>query len=653
MEGYLQVFPKGYKSKPKNVWAVLDGQQLTYYDGLDMKEQKPMKVLAVLFMKGATVEKTTIKDIIRHGLTLKTGKITTLFDCGDARVCTTWFEPLRKSTRLHIDLEELRTKPARYRAILGFSATETLSKHQIARVYKKQCLKQHPDKGGDVNTFNKLKEAYDVLLSYQQIEDENNSTVPIQYEATIQKGGMGIGLGLKITEVSARQQVLIGEVMDNIILQGITEEADGAILPGDRIIGIDQDECSNWAGSRVRARLSNVRVPIGSSVLFTFERRIPKELLSGEDTSDISPLPTPFKTSHKQCDTKTEENTGQGSFTFPPSPPPSPSPPTQGQVKDKSVSNINNSHITEGANFVAETETDPALSQNPVPIVIPSVDSATEFTPVKSQETAAPALHRVFLDLNAEDVCSEQSNEVHSNHNQATDAQVYPLPPGQMGTETDTFVFNVQGEHPDSGNSHAPVCDTDNTMDEIQILREFLQPALDKKLLEMQYEVSDANKSLIAQAACIDKLSSEKAALQDTIGHVTQAIEEQSLHNASDSGSLHTAELIMQIEEGKRENCALWNQLNSCRYTLNVQACGSTLAVRNVTGVDNEQNQPVTNVSSVRNRADMPGSIAEADRRQRALYLQREQRAANIERMLHNALSYAVSPTSASSCQSR
>ena len=48
---------------------------------------------------------------------------------------------------------------------------QTLTTNMIAKTYKKLCLKAHPDKGGDVDAFNKINESYSLLLSIQE-EDE-------------------------------------------------------------------------------------------------------------------------------------------------------------------------------------------------------------------------------------------------------------------------------------------------------------------------------------------------------------------------------------------------------------------------------------------------------------------------------------------------
>jgi hypothetical protein len=65
---------------------------------------------------------------------------------------------------------------------------------------------------------------------------------------------------------------------------------------GDALVAIDEDDCSNWPLSRVRARLGNLRVPIGKEVHLTFERRIvdneDRESLTESVTSNPSPMKT-------------------------------------------------------------------------------------------------------------------------------------------------------------------------------------------------------------------------------------------------------------------------------------------------------------------------------------------------------------------------
>ena len=49
--------------------------------------------------------------------------------------------------------------------------------HILKKSYHKLALKHHPDKGGDPSGFKEIKEAYDFLIAFYNIKD--NDTVPI------------------------------------------------------------------------------------------------------------------------------------------------------------------------------------------------------------------------------------------------------------------------------------------------------------------------------------------------------------------------------------------------------------------------------------------------------------------------------------------
>jgi len=52
MEGYLYIKKLGYNK----VWAVLDGQRLSYYEDIDLKLQEPKGFKGVLLLKEAIVK---------------------------------------------------------------------------------------------------------------------------------------------------------------------------------------------------------------------------------------------------------------------------------------------------------------------------------------------------------------------------------------------------------------------------------------------------------------------------------------------------------------------------------------------------------------------------------------------------------------------
>jgi len=80
--------------------------------------------------------------------------------------------------------------------------------------------------------------------------------------------------------------VLVQSLQDNIILHGISPEGDGSIRAGDALVLIDNDDCSCWPLSRIRARLNNFRIPVGNTVRLTFERRVPLQQENNDDDGE-------------------------------------------------------------------------------------------------------------------------------------------------------------------------------------------------------------------------------------------------------------------------------------------------------------------------------------------------------------------------------
>ena len=181
---------KKLRTKFKNVWVLLDGQQLTYYEKFDLEDGVPAGLLGVLHLPGATISKLELNGV-KHGIYIKKekGKAGLYFDCKDASQCTSWYNALNRTLNAKEAEEAIREVPYKSREILGLDADVQLSKSLIARTYKKLCLKEHPDKGGDVEKFNQISDAYNSLMDLQTYQDERDSTVPVQYEATVRKGG--------------------------------------------------------------------------------------------------------------------------------------------------------------------------------------------------------------------------------------------------------------------------------------------------------------------------------------------------------------------------------------------------------------------------------------------------------------------------------
>jgi hypothetical protein len=297
MEGYLTLVTLKFTGiKLRSVWVVLDRQQLTWYDRLDLADQSPKKLKGVMFVRDAKFRKASEPNTA-HALIIECENVKTTFACPTADVQSTWYKVLSRAVRLHVEEATNDALPKQYRAQLGIGLEDKLSKALLARTYKRLCLQAHPDKGGNPEVFNKIKEAYNHLMTVQTYQDEMDSTEAEHYEVTLRKKDSKVGLGLSVSEDRLHNRMLVSKLNEDAEIVEISEEAEGEIRPGDRIIGIDNDDCSHWPVSRVIARLSLVRVPVGGTVVFTCERRVPKDSSDsdgdGTERYSISPEPSP------------------------------------------------------------------------------------------------------------------------------------------------------------------------------------------------------------------------------------------------------------------------------------------------------------------------------------------------------------------------
>ena len=268
MEGYVQY-------RREDAYAVLDGNQLMLYRAYSKKLGTPVDIRAVAHLRNGTVSKVVGRRGVKHGLDLVSERgVSTLIDLVDPNVCGSWYGACVKAKNLHLEQAAESSVPEKARAQLGFEPGAKLTKSAISRAYKKLSLKAHPDKGGNPDEFNKIATAYTTLLALQEVADEREETRVLDFEAIVVKQA-GVGIGINVVEDKLRKQVIVQSVNDDVLVTAITAEAEEGIRAGDALVSIDSDDCSLWPLSRIRTRLSNLRVPVGASVHFTFERRVP------------------------------------------------------------------------------------------------------------------------------------------------------------------------------------------------------------------------------------------------------------------------------------------------------------------------------------------------------------------------------------------
>ena len=310
MEGYLYL--KVGRSFV-HTYVVLEGQQLQYYDSVDVEKQKFKGSRGVQSV--SDVEVVPVKEPNRKfclGILYPDGVITIL-DCEQRNMRKLWIDSIRDASLLHIKLHEIQSNLSVFRNRLGLHPDHMSSRSQIQDAYIVACLdaiKNAPynpknkknykpfdnyelihnntfdvfnrvhRKGLDKETIQVLhmaKEAKDALLIVEDDAYKRRVGTVIDYEVIIVKGRDGVGLGIEVeeSEFLPTPRLEVVGVSDSLHVLGYSEEAQGEIKIGDVLIGIDHDNCTDWPLSRVCARLGTLRLPPGHSTTLTFERVIP------------------------------------------------------------------------------------------------------------------------------------------------------------------------------------------------------------------------------------------------------------------------------------------------------------------------------------------------------------------------------------------
>ena len=260
----------------RKVYAILEDQHFMYYNDFDKVTGTPKRLQGVIHLRDGKVEKVKTKTE-RYGFHIRSNnwKGSGVFGTRGHVENSSWYSALLKSATLHTTKEELLEAPKKHRVCLGLPVNGSLQKKDITRAYKKACLKHHPDRGGDKEEFNRIQDAYSAIMSIHEIEEVEQNSILIDYEAILVKDAQ-CGLGIVVKE-DAKGRVAISKIDAKVNIASMSEEAEGAIHIGDVIVSIDDDDCSDWPLSRIKGRLGPSRVQAGGQVLFTFERRIPIE----------------------------------------------------------------------------------------------------------------------------------------------------------------------------------------------------------------------------------------------------------------------------------------------------------------------------------------------------------------------------------------
>ena len=81
-----------------------------------------------------------------------------------------------------------------YFAMLSLNPEDNPSVSDINRAYRRAALVKHPDKGGDIDEFKKLQDAFKGLLLKLQEDQERMEYKTVRYEIELKKVSFGSGM---------------------------------------------------------------------------------------------------------------------------------------------------------------------------------------------------------------------------------------------------------------------------------------------------------------------------------------------------------------------------------------------------------------------------------------------------------------------------
>lgn len=277
MEGYLLKKARGEASvfgrkNWKKRWFILEGTYLTYYEKFSLEKDEPLNKKGTAPVHGCKVSVDNNSEK-KFGFVLTHETRKPLYMAAETdKLRNTWMKALEKAASgqvgpITINFDE-------FFDVLGMDKNTSYTHSDLNKSYRKAALKHHPDKGGNVDEFKRIQEAFEILNARLEELEEEKLWTSLDFVAAVEKGPQGVGFGMVVVEDTKKAQVIAKRVMPEIRLIRIDASSGGSIQPGDQIIRIDNDDISTWTLTRVVQRLNDFRAPIGTIVNFTFRRRV-------------------------------------------------------------------------------------------------------------------------------------------------------------------------------------------------------------------------------------------------------------------------------------------------------------------------------------------------------------------------------------------
>eukprot|EP00520_Triparma_pacifica_P018209 CAMPEP_0118658674 /NCGR_PEP_ID=MMETSP0785-20121206/14698_1 /TAXON_ID=91992 /ORGANISM="Bolidomonas pacifica, Strain CCMP 1866" /LENGTH=567 /DNA_ID=CAMNT_0006551715 /DNA_START=717 /DNA_END=2416 /DNA_ORIENTATION=- len=247
---------------------------MTYYEGFDQKTGKPYNEKGKIPLQGVghvnvAHAKKRFCWVIRHE-----NRRPVYMSAENENEKYVWLESIEKASKIKNGEVKGKVDLTPYFAALKLNPNDNPTIKQIDRAYKKAALRAHPDKGGDPDLFKAVTDAYEIITSTMEEEEEAKKYKQVLMKATIKKGPPGVGFGMVVVEDPKSGDIVVKEVLDGLNVVGAPEPEDFELKAKDVVVGIGDDNIKGWPLTRVIVRLNNFRVPIGGLVKLTFSRKV-------------------------------------------------------------------------------------------------------------------------------------------------------------------------------------------------------------------------------------------------------------------------------------------------------------------------------------------------------------------------------------------
>lgn len=328
MEGFLLVQVVGLpgianKGGPQRRWIEVEEQYILFYDSFDEGRNGGVDLsMKVLVRRAGLVKLSNSSSLgkwVKYGLhfSLKRGCVASdvgsfahagnthhsddddseevidvIFDCGSEENRSKWYAAF-VSAMLHHQVVNIVPKAVQTLQI----PTDLVGIHQfpspeVIQQYFETAVEMVDDEGNMMEPLWKLEAARNVLLRVS--EDRKKESFRYRADITVTAAGSENRqdvneIGLTFNDDLVFQRLVVASIKSTLRARNIesvrstrrhqNDQSNKSlgIQVGDYVVKVNHDDASHWPLSRLLARLSNDRSPVGSNIRFEFERRIYKD----------------------------------------------------------------------------------------------------------------------------------------------------------------------------------------------------------------------------------------------------------------------------------------------------------------------------------------------------------------------------------------